>query len=126
MTKSPKTDFVAKAHAAWNGNAPAWVEEVARAATATSQVAVAKRIGVSVSLVSYLLANKYVGDLERVEARVRGALMNEIVACDALGEIGRDQCLDEQAKPFAATSSLRTRVYRACRAGCPHSRLKHD
>lgn len=119
-----KKDFVCKAHEAWGDAIPVWVEELARAVNATSQGKVADRIGYSKSLISHVLSNGYTGDLSRIEAKVRGALMNETVGCPVLGDIGRDRCLDEQAKPFAATSSLRARLFRACRANCPHSRLK--
>lgn len=121
-----RVDFVAKARTAWGKALPDWVAELALLASNTSQAAAAECIGYSPPVVSQVIGRTYRGDLGRVEAKVRGALMNEIVACQVLGEIGLDQCLDEQAKPFAATSSVRARVFRACRAGCPHSRLKHD
>lgn len=121
-----RVDFVAKARAAWDQALPDWVAELAELATNTSQAAAAKRIGYSAPVVSQVIGRTYRGDLARVEAKVRGALMHATVMCSVLGEIGLDQCRDEQRKPFHATSSVRTRLYRACRAGCPHSRLKID
>lgn len=115
-------DFVAKAHAAW-GLMPDWVLILAEEANRTSGAAVAKKLGLSGSLVSYVLAKKYPGDMGRVEQLVRGALMGLLVDCPVLGEIGRDRCLVEQRKPFSASSSVRSRLFRACRSGCPHSRL---
>ena len=55
-----------------------------------------------------------------------GALMGETVNCPALGPIGRDRCLAWQKKPFSDASSIRVQVYRACRAGCVHSKLKEQ
>jgi hypothetical protein len=56
-----------------------------------------------------------------VRARIRGALMAETVMCPILGEIGRDRCLTEQKRPFAATNSTRARLYHACKT-CPNRR----
>jgi hypothetical protein len=41
-----------------------------------------------------------------------------------LGEISAKTCIDWQAKPFAATNEQRVMLYRACRSGCPYSKLK--
>jgi hypothetical protein len=119
-----KTDFVAKARAAYGDTLPDWVEELAIEASNTSAVTAAKKIGYSGSLLSHVFSNTYTGDIARVEAKVRGALMGATVICPILGEIGRDRCLDEQKMPRSATSSLRSKLYRACRSGCPHSRIK--
>ncbi|MEP1254297.1 MAG: transcriptional regulator, partial [Alphaproteobacteria bacterium] len=74
--------------------------------------------------VSQVIGSKYPGDLAKVEDKVRGALMGLVVMCPVLGEIGRDVCLETQALPHVITNSTRTRVYRACRSGCPNSGLK--
>ncbi|MGD9769825.1 MAG: transcriptional regulator [Pseudolabrys sp.] len=128
MSRGPKAgvpshvDFLAKVRAAYVP-LPDWVEELAKYASGTSATVAAKKIGYSVSAVSAVLAGKYKGDIGRVEAKVRGALMGETVECPVLGEIKRDYCLDQQKMPLMATSSVRVRVYRACRNGCPHSRI---
>ena len=119
-----KTDFVAKAKAAYGDDLPDWVEELAIQATNTSAKLAAEKIGYSPSLISHVFANTYTGDVARVAEKVRGALMGATVVCPILGEIGRDVCLDEQKKPRRATSSVRSKLYRACRSGCPHSRIK--
>jgi hypothetical protein len=120
-----KIDFVEKAITTW-GTAPDWVIALAEAVNAKSLRLVGERLTVSSGMLSNVLANKYRGDLGKIEARVRGAFMNETVACPVLGEIGRDRCLEEQTKDFTGTSSMRTRLHHACRNGCPHSRLKRD
>lgn len=117
-----RADFVAKATAAW-GDPPDWVVILAEECSARGQSAVAKAIGYSPATVSYVLANKYAGGIERVAEKVRGALMGAWVTCPILGEIGRDRCLDEQKMPRSAASSIRSKLYRACRSGCPHSRI---
>lgn len=120
-----KSDFVAKAKAAWGPALPDWIEELAAEASRTSAVSAAKRIGYSPAVLSHVFAKAYPGDIARVEAKVRGALMGAVVVCPILGEIGRDVCLDEQKKPNTGASSIRSKLYRACRSGCAHSRLAH-
>lgn len=122
LKAAPKT-MGEKAALAW-GSLPDWVAELARLADARGLTATAAKIGYSTAVVSQVIGGKYPGDLTKVEERVRGALMGLTVACPVLGEIGRDVCLSTQAQPFAVTNSTRTRVYRACRSGCPHSGLK--
>jgi hypothetical protein len=45
-----------------------------------------------------------------------------------LGEIGAHICLEHQkrARIFSAGSSLRVALARACKGGCPHSRLSRS
>lgn len=122
----PKVDFVAKARTAYPAGVPDFVEALAWEANRTSLAATAKAIGYTGGLVSAVIANKYGAGTERIETMVRGALMHETVVCPILGEIGRDRCLDEQGKSNRATSSIRSKLYRACRNGCPHSRIKTE
>lgn len=121
---SSKTDFLANARRNWGDALPDWVEVLAREATRTSGAAVARRLGVSGSQVSQLINATYAGDIGGAEQRVRGALMGVEVECPVLGDLPRDRCLDEQKKKYRGTSALRTQLFKACRAGCPHSRLK--
>lgn len=120
--RSSGTDYVAKVQDAW-GEVPDFVMELALEASKTTQSAIAKRIGYSAPVVSDVFANKYRGDMVRLEQKVRGVLMGATVICPILGEIGRDRCLDEQRVPFSASSSIRSKLYRACRNGCPNARL---
>ncbi len=113
-----------KAVEAWAGDQPDWVEELALLADREGLKAAGKAISYSPAVVSEVLRKKYAGDIERVTEKVRGALMGVVVECPILGEITRDLCLDHQKAPYAATNSLRPKLYRACRGPCPHSRLK--
>ncbi len=134
MTRGPKVgagrngddrSFAQKAAAAWDA-VPDWVEALAAEADRDGLKGAARRIGYSPSAVSTVLNGRYQGDLGRVAETVRGALLGDTVGCPALGAIGRDQCLAWQKKPFAASSSIRVEVYRACRSGCRHSGLKQE
>ncbi len=120
--------MVEKARDAW-GDLPDWISELAKMADAKGLNTVAKTVGYSAATLSTVLHNKYRGDVGRVEAKVRGALMAETVMCPVYSEIGRNRCLDIQKQKFAATNSTRVRVYRACRSVgnlCPHSRVNGD
>lgn len=121
--KPRKLDPVEKAQAAWGATPPKEVAVLAAACKAESSRAAAKRVGYSEATISYVLAGKYAGDISKVFAKIRGALMGETVMCPILGEIGRDRCLSEQAKPFAATNSTRARLYHACKT-CPNRQQK--
>lgn len=115
-------DPVEKAAAAW-GDLPDWVLVLAETCQKMSQSAVAKLIDYSPAVVSSVLSKTYRGDVSKVEAQVRTFLMAESINCPVLGTIQRKSCLDWQAKPYAATSSHRVTMYRACRDTCPHSRI---
>jgi len=116
--------FNEKAKIAWGDNLPDWVFELALLATRDNLSGSSKVLGCSKTMISQIISNKYPGDLEKFEAKVRGALMGEKVQCPVFGDIGRDDCLRWQASPKTNTNALRSQVYVACRNGCPHSRLK--
>lgn len=118
MTAAP--GYPAKARAAWGDPLPEWVAALAAEMERTSGAAVARRLGYSPAVLSGVIAAKYRGNVGRVEEVVRGAFMGASVSCPVLGDIGRDRCRDEQRQPFRATSSLRARLYHACR-NCPHA-----
>jgi len=120
---SSKTDFVANAKRNWGAALPDWVLALAEEATRTSGADVARRLGYSGAVVSGVINGTYGGDMATVEAKVRGLLMNETVVCPVLGDLSRDRCLTEQKMSRIGSSSLRARISRACRSGCPHSRL---
>lgn len=119
----PATDYVAKVNAAWGDTAPDWVLVLAEACARTSQSAVAKRVGYSAPTISAVLGNAYKGNMPKVEDAVRWQLIGDTVSCPMLGAIRKTECLEWQSKPYAATSSHRVAMYRACRDGCPHSRI---
>lgn len=119
----PVVDFVGNARTAWGEALPDWVLALAEEANRTSGSDAAKRIGYSGAVVTQVCRANYRGDLDKVEGKVRGALLGAEVECPVLGAIGRDRCFEEQGKKHIGTSALRTKLYRACRCGCPHSRL---
>ena len=115
-----------RATAGWGAMPPDWVVVLAEECDRTSQRRAAQRIGYSPSAVNQVLSGTYNAGLNAVETAVRGRLMGAAVDCPALGRIGRGDCLDWQARPFAAGNRRRVEMYRACRNGCPHSRIGGD
>jgi len=93
-----------------------WIEVLREACKPpSSQADVARRLGVSRTMVSLALQGRYEGNLGRLESLVRGTFMAETVDCPVMGIISRRTCLDEQTRPFAPTNPQRVQVWRACR-----------
>lgn len=112
-----------RALAAWGDPLPDWLLALTEECGKTSQNAVAKKLGVSSTLISRVISNSYEGDTEGFAERVGGALLSRSVTCPVLGKIRRDRCMAEQGKKLTFENPLRPQIYKACRSGCPHSRL---
>lgn len=113
---------VERARKSWQGRllgAPEWVLALAEACDKSSQGKVAQRLGISSAVVNQAIGNSYKGRLDRIESRVRGELMKEVVACPVLGEISTRDCLDHQGRKFRATNPLRVRLAQTCPT-CPN------
>jgi hypothetical protein len=107
-----------RARAGWT-TPPDWIAALAAECDKTSQGRTAQRLGISSAAVNQVLGASYKGRLDRVEARVRGELMRETVACPVLGELSRRDCLDHQGRKFSAANPTRVKLYRACK-DCPN------
>lgn len=103
-------------------DAEEWLDVLRRECAASTQTTVAKRLGVSAAMVNQALGGKYKGDISRLQRLVEGAFMN--VFCPVLGEIPLDTCAHHQKQPFVPVNPQRVRLFRACRSGCPHSRIE--
>lgn len=120
---APRTRVTAmeRASAAWGEAMPAEIQALAEACMRSTARDVANRLGYSDAVVSHMLSRRYPGDVQAVLIRIRGALLGQQVDCPVLGPIGKDQCLQEQAKPFSSSNPARARLFRACR-DCPSNR----
>jgi hypothetical protein len=105
----------------WKVPVPDWILELADQCDRCSQSAVAKQLDVSPAMINQTLKNAYKGNLSRLETRVRGEFMKEVVMCPVLGEINSRDCLDHSGKKFSATNPLRVQLFKACRT-CPNNR----
>jgi len=105
-----------------------WQKTLRDACDRTSQTEVARRLGVSPAMVNQALRDQYRGDLERLQALVEGALGGQTVTCPVVGPLRKDKCLDHQGRDrkFATANPLKSQLYRACRSGCPHSKLPKE
>lgn len=86
-----------------------------------SQTKVADELGVSTAVVSTLLKDKYPGNVDSMEQRIRGQYMAETVRCPVMGDLSKRHCLDNQALPMAFTNPVRAALGRACKT-CPLSK----
>ena len=113
---------LAIARASWGTDLPDWIARLASECEATSQSAVAKRLGRSASLISTVLRSKYPGDMAAVEDIVRGALMSATVSCPVRGDMPTHVCRSwrEKSKRFAGNNAERVTMYRACNR-CPRN-----
>lgn len=84
-----------------------------------SQTKVAADLGVSGPVVSQLLKDSYAGDVPTLAVRIRGKYMAETVQCPVMGTLGRNHCLDYQARPLAFTNPQRAALFKACKT-CPN------
>ena len=100
-----------------------WFTALTDAVAATSQAAVAKRIGEKGSTLNQVLHGKYKGRVDLFAQRIEGKLLGKTVDCPGAGdEISRDRCAEYQQKPPAATNPQAVRIYHACRNGCANFR----
>jgi len=100
-----------------------WVEVLREQCLTRSQKQVGLMIGYSNAVVNQVLKGTYKGDVKRVESSVKGAFMNEMVDCPVVGEIPTHICLNYQKRPFTSVNPQYVQIYKACRNGCPHSKL---
>ena len=105
-----------------------WLDVLRVACAETSQAAVARRLGVSASVVNQALKGAYKGNLSRLQTLIEGRLLNQTVDCPVFGDLAKHKCQEHQARDprFITANPLTMRLYRACRSGCPHSKLPQE
>ena len=88
-----------------------------------SQSKMAKKLGVSTSMLSQVLRGIYPGSIDALKVKVEGMFMDHNVTCPLKGIIPVNECQEHQKRPFSSSNRERVKLYRACRSGCPHSSL---
>lgn len=120
-----RPSVLAQAKAAWGADVPDWVEALAVAIDAEGYAAVARQLGYrSAGNLYDVMARRIRASLDHIEARVRAAIMRDLVDCPALGPIRGAECLANQALPFSTSNPAAVRLYRACRSGCIYSDIR--
>ncbi len=111
-----------KATFAWGEDMPQAVRDLAIECDASSQNAVAKRIGRSGAAISQVLSNSYQGDLKAVLTDVESLLAGEQWDCclPYKSTISALDCRKISKCKLNATSPLSIRNYRACKQ-CPNN-----
>lgn len=110
----------------WGQQLPDWVKTLVEECNSSSQNQVAKKLGVSSTVVSQVIHNSYPGNLENIAGRVKDVFDNKLVDCPALGPISGEACLQWRDQ-IGTTSSVPIRVLmdRACRL-CSRGSKKED
>jgi transcriptional regulator with XRE-family HTH domain len=96
-----------------------------KAVTDQGQSAVARALGYSVSAINQVLHGKYRGSKDNVLQRVAEVFGTGKVRCPVMGPVNLSRCAAERAKPFAASSPQRVRLYFACRTCKAYKRRHH-
>lgn len=104
---------------AWGSEPPQFIQLLADAVAESSRASVARKIGVSRSSVSTLLANRYPSPSTRkIEAKVLEALGR--VACPTMGDIATNRCTQIRNRPFMSSHPQAIAQFRAC-ANCSYN-----
>ncbi len=105
-----------------------WMRALRDAIAAHGLTATARQLGVSPSMISQAVKGLYKGNIARLQTLVEGSLLSATVSCPVLGDLPKHKCQQHQdrARMFATANPLKAQLYRACRAGCPYSRLPRE
>ncbi len=123
-TVQSRPSTLAQAQAAWGAELPDWVAAMARAIDAEGFPSIAQRLGYRSSGNLYdVVARRLRASTDHIEARVRAAVMRDLVECPVQGRIGGAECLANQALPFSTSNPAAVRLWRACRGACPYSSI---
>ena len=82
---------------------------------ASSQAAVAKRLGYSPSAINQALKGSYQGDLTNLLTRVEEVYGSTTVQCPLQGEITLGKCAANRKLPFITVNPARVQLWTACR-----------
>lgn len=108
------------------GKQPDWLSALIKQCETQSLSAISKQTGLSKSVISQVTNGKYPGDLLRVQDVIEGVYLSKTVECPVLGNISKDKCLAFQVKPLVTGNPQNIKIYRACRSGCPNSKLERS
>ncbi len=99
-----------------------WLTVLREQVELNGQRPVAEKLGVSNTVVSQVVNEKYPGDMGRIQALVESVYMAKSVSCPVLGNIAWHTCQQHQKNHYTSNPQ-KLRLYKACRSGCQHSDL---
>lgn len=92
-----------------------WLQALRAEVARTSQARTSERLRISEATVSQVLSGSYKANTQRIERRVRGELMGEVVECRVLYDISLRVCQDVQERSRGAGSNP---MYQQCFSAC--------
>lgn len=111
------------------GPAGNWIQALRAECDRTTQGAAARVIGVGATTISQVLSGNYAAGTQRIERRVRGALMGETCTCPVMGDVSLRVCQDVQERQRGQGGNPQhAQAWFACRGqgrfsqagACPH------
>lgn len=114
---------LAKTQAAWGADLPKWVEDLALVCESRSMRGVARELGVSPTLISLVLSNKYTSPTDNLQQRFLVWRIPKI-HCPILGDITHKTCAENRREPFTGLNPVAVQLYRACHGTCPYGEKK--
>lgn len=115
-----------KAVAAWGDPPPDWVEKLAVACDGKGLRKTAADLCVSPAIVSLAINNRHHAPLKYIQGRTERILGTSIIPCPVLGLIGRNECRDNQQKPFLSINPIEVQLFRSCRGSCLYSEISKE
>ncbi len=105
-----------------------WLDTLRKACEETNPNFVARQLNVPLRMIDRALKGKYKDSSKRLQTWVEGVLQGKTVDCPVIDNLPKHKCLEYQTRDpkFATANPLSIRLYRACRSGCPHSKLPRE
>lgn len=92
-----------------------WMSALRAQVQRTSQSRMALKLGISPGTVSQVLSGTYRADTSRIERRVRGLLMGEVVECPVLWDLPMHVCQDLQERKGPLANEHQQQAWFCCR-----------
>ena len=115
-----------KAVAAWGNPLPGWIDMLVTACDGRSMRKVATSLHCSPAIISLAINNRHHASLAYIRERVETILGGMIIPCPVLGMIARNDCEENQKRPYMSINPLYVQLFRACRGGCEYSRINRE
>jgi len=109
---------------AWGISCPDWVLTLAKKCDKLGLQETAKLVAVPDITLSRIIKNQFYGNSSKIQETIEGLFSDLVVECPVLGDIPYSKCIKQQRSEFSSANSVKIQLYKACRTGCPHSKLE--